>query len=168
MKKSIIKNTSSIVMLICMGLLFSCSSKVVPDKSIYDYEVQFVRTGVEGTELFKVFAYGMSESACIERAKLDAVKAILFKGVPGSGMVSPMVTEYGAEDKYKAYFDEFFKQGGKYLNFVSISNDGSIEAKDRLKVGNRLKIGVLVSVQKANLRNEMEMAKIIKKLDAGF
>lgn len=138
------------------------------DPANYNYEVQFIRTGLEGTELFKVYSYCKKEKDCFEYAKMDAVKAIIFKGIPGSGMQRPMVTEVGAEDKYRDYFKEFFKEGGKYLNYVSISNDGSISDEDRMKVGKKLKIGVFVSVQKANLRKELEAAGIAKKLDAGF
>ena len=66
------------------------------------------------------------------------------------------------------FFTEFFKEGGKYLNYVAISNDGSISDEDRLKVGKKLKIGVILSVQKANLRRELEAAGIVKKLNSGF
>lgn len=134
----------------------------------YNYEVQFIRTGTEGTELFKVYSYCKHEKECIESAKIAAIKAILFKGIPGSGLQRPMVSEPGGEDKYKDYFKTFFSEGGNYLNFVSISNDGSIEEGDRLKVGKQLKIGIVVSVQKANLRRELEVAGIIKKLSDGF
>jgi hypothetical protein len=134
----------------------------------YNYEVQYLRTGLQGTELFKVYTYCKNEVDCFEFAKVDAVKAILFKGIPGSGIVGPMVREVGAEDKYRDYFKEFFKKGGKYLNFVSISNDGSIAEEDRLRVGKKLKIGVIILVQKENLRIEMESAGIVKRLDAGF
>jgi len=179
MKKVNFNNITSIFLLMFVFVLFSCSphkavqAPVEPvnnytPTSVYDYEVQFIRTGLEGTELFKVFAYGMNEAECIDRAKLNAVKAILFKGIPGSGTAKPMITESGAEDKYRSYFDNFFSMGGKYLNFVSISTDGSISDKDRFRVGNRLKIGVVVSVQKTNLRQELEAAGIIKKLDSGF
>lgn len=155
-----------------IAILFatSCSSpKEIPTTAtFYDYEVQFIRTGTEGTELFKVFAYGGNEKECIETAKKNAVKALIFKGIPGSGNPRPLVNEVGAEEKYRDYFNEFFKDGGKYLNYVALSNDGSIDDKDRFRVGNRLKIGVVVSVQKFNLRKELEAANIIKKLDAGF
>ncbi len=134
----------------------------------FNYEVQFIRTGLQGTELFKVFAYGRNERQCLEAAKMDAVKAILFKGVPGSGLQKPMVTELSEMNQHKDYFKAFFKDDGPYLNYVSISNDGSINENDRFKVGNKLKIGVIVSVNKANLRTELENAGIIKKLNAGF
>ncbi len=138
------------------------------DPGTYNYEVQFIRTGLEGTELFKVFTYCKKEKDCFEYAKIDGLKAILFKGIPGSGLQRPLVSDPGGEDKYRDYFKDFFSEGGKYLNFVAISNDGSIEDNDRLKVGKQLKIGVVLSVQKANLRRELEAAGIVKKLSEGF
>jgi hypothetical protein len=150
--------------------IFSCEStkQTTSVAEYYDYEVQFVRTGTEGTELFKVFSYGNNERECIESAKLNAIKAIFFKGIPGSGLQKPMITEIGVEEKYKNYFNEFLKPGGKYLNYVALSSDGAIDARDRLKVGKRLKIGIVVSVQKANLRKELEAANIIRGLSSGF
>lgn len=149
-------------------LLQGLSAQKERDPGTYNYEVQFIKTGLEGTELFKVFTYCKKEKDCFEYAKIDALKAILFKGIPGSGLQRPLVPDPGAEDKYRDYFTNFFDDGGKYLNFVAISNDGSIEDGDRLKVGKQLKIGVVVSVQKANLRRELEAAGIVKKLSDGF
>ena len=149
-------------------LLASNVTHAQSDPANYNYEVQFLRTGLEGTELFKVYTYCKKEKDCFEFAKMDAVKALIFKGIPGSGMQRPMVNEVGAEDKYRDYFKEFFKEGGKYLNYVAIGNDGSISDEDRMKVGKKLKIGVIISVQKANLRKELEAAGIVKKLDSGF
>jgi hypothetical protein len=151
-------------------LLFSVSVFAQKDRDpgTYNYEIQFLRTGVEGTELFKIFTYCKKEKDCFDFAKVDAIKAIIFKGIPGSGLQRPMIPEAGAEDKYRDYFIEFFKPGGKYLNFVAISNDGSISEDDRFKVGKNLKIGIIISVQKANLRRELEAAGIVKPLSAGF
>ncbi|MEY3422592.1 MAG: hypothetical protein RIR48_2912 [Bacteroidota bacterium] len=161
------------VILINLIVIFSCRPAKLTDprtSTSYDYEVAFIRTGVAGTELFKVFSYGRSERECIEASKLNAIKAILFKGIPGSGMQRPMISEAGAEEKYKEYFNEFFKSGGQYLNFVALSTDGSIDSRDRIKVqnGKLLKIGIVVSVQKDNLRKRLQDDKIIKSLSSGF
>ena len=150
---------------LCMPFL---TSGQIQDYKNFNYEVQFIRTGLQGTELFKVFAYGRNEKQCVENAKLDAIKALLFKGVPGSGSQRPMFTELSEMKEHNDYFRSFFKNNGPYLNYVSISNDGSINENDRFKVGNKLKIGVIVSVNKANLRTELENAGVIKKLNAGF
>jgi hypothetical protein len=161
------------IILINLIVIISCRPAKLTDprtSTSYDYEVAFIRTGVAGTELFKVFSYGRNERECIEASKLNAIKAILFKGIPGSGMQRPMISEAGAEEKYKEYFNEFFKSGGQYLNFVALSTDGSIDSRDRIKVqnGKLLKIGIVVSVQKDNLRKQLQDDKIIKSLSSGF
>jgi hypothetical protein len=88
------------VILFNLVAIFSCRPAKLADprtSTSYDYEVVFIRTGVAGTELFKVFSYGRNERECIEASKLNAIKAILFKGIPGSGMQRPMISENGAE-----------------------------------------------------------------------
>jgi hypothetical protein len=146
----------------------SAQSKKANDIDNYNYEVQFVKVGLQGTILFKIYSYGKNQESCIENAKLNAVKAVIFKGIPGSDLQRPMVSESGAEDKYRDFFQLFFQKSGKYLRFVSISGDGSINPDDRFKVGKNYKIGVVVAVQKADLRKELEDAGIIKKLGDGF
>lgn len=133
-----------------------------------EYEVKFMRTAVEGTILFKIYSYGKNEDACIENAKRNAVKAILFTGIPGSDLQKPLVTDAGAIETHKDYFNAFFQKGGKYLQYVALSTDGSIDSDDRLRVGKFTKIGIAVLVQKAALRKEMEDAKVIRSLSSGF
>jgi len=133
-----------------------------------EYEVKFLRTAVEGTILFKVYSYGKNEDACIENAKRNAIKAVLFTGIPGSDLQKPLVADAGAIESHKDYFTAFFKKGGKYLQYVALSTDGSIDSDDRLRVGKLTKIGVAVLVQKAALRKEMEDAGVIKSLGSGF
>jgi len=137
----------------------------------YDYEVECMGTGMDGTQLLKVWGYAKKPSEAVELAKRNAVYAVMFKGIlsgkPGC-MVRPLITEAGSEQQHQDYFNTFFKKGGKYLEFVSVSSDGSIDPKDRLKVGSRYKIGVVVSVSHATLRKELEAAGIIKALGQGF
>lgn len=139
--------------------------------AFYDYEVECMGTGMDGTQLLKVWGYAKKPSEAVELAKRNAVHAVMFKGIlagkPGC-MVRPLVTEPGAEQQHQDYFNAFFKKGGKYLEYVSVSSDGSIDPKDRLKVGSRYKIGVAVSVSHAALRKELEAAGIIKALGQGF
>lgn len=133
-----------------------------------EYEVKFVRTGLEGTILFKVFSYGKNEKSCLENAKRNAVKAVIFTGIPGSDLQRPLATDPAAIEVHKDYFNAFFQENGKYRNFVALSSDGSINADDRMRVGKMLKIGFVVSVQKASLRKELEQAGVIKSLSHGF
>jgi hypothetical protein len=137
------------------------------DFTSMNYEVQFIRTGVDGTILFKIFSYGKDEDQAVQNAKSDALKAVMFKGIPGSDLINPMVRDLSALEIHKDFFQTFFKTE-QYLQYVSISGDGTIDGEDRLKVGRKYKIGIVISVQKANLRKLLETAGIIKALNAGF
>jgi len=166
-------NIKVIVFALLCGLMSAnamfAQSKKDKNKLMDDeYEVKFLRTAVEGNILFKVYSYGKNEDACIVNAKRNAIKAVLFSGIPGSDLQRPLVTAAGALESHKDYFNAFFKPGGKYLQYVALSTDGSIDSDDRLRVGKLTKVGVAVLVQKAALRKEMEDAGVIKSLNSGF
>ena len=61
------------------------------------------------------------------------------------------------------FFDNFFKTG-QYLQFVTVSNDGTIDPEDMLRVGGEYKIGSIYRVSKDNLRKYLIDNGIIKSL----
>ena len=160
----------TLTLFILAAFIFSCKTKQTQAPT-YDYEVQCLGTGKQGTQLVKIWGYGKNPTEAIEQAKMNAVHAILFKGVatgsPGC-IQRPLVTNNQAEEQYKTYFTEFFAINGKYLKYVTLSTDGSIDPNDRLKVGKKYKIGVAVTVNSDALRSELEDKGIIKKLGSGF
>ncbi|MDY0174059.1 MAG: hypothetical protein RBR62_02580 [Bacteroidales bacterium] len=138
------------------------------DFTVGNYEVQFVRTGLEGTTLFKIFSYGKNYETALENAKPDAVKAVIFKGIPGSDSSRPMVREYDLSASQRQFFEEFFSNK-YYLNFVTISGDGSVDPQDVIRIKrNEYKVGVVVSVHKNDLRKYLEQAGLVRGLGAGF
>jgi hypothetical protein len=136
---------------------------------IGNYEVECMGTGMDGTQLIKVWGYGKKPEDAAYQAKKNAVHAVIFKGINGGKpgcMTRPLVTKPGAEVQHSAYFEAFFTNGGHYLDFVSQSGDGTM---DRIKVDKKqYKVGVIVSVKHAALRRELETAGIINKLGDGF
>ncbi len=136
-----------------------------------EYEVMCVSTGTQGTSLIKVYAYGKKSdmSDAIYEAKRNAVHALLFRGIStGTGCDTKPICSTDVLDKHKDFFSEFFKPNGRFLNYVNLSSDGSIAANDRLRVGNRYKVGVVVSVNKDGLRKDLYNAGIIKSLGSGW
>lgn len=134
-----------------------------------NYEIECMGTGVDGTQLVKVWGFGTNPERATYQARKNAVHAVIFKGInagkPGC-MTRPLVSQPGAEEMHREYFNNFFRDGGRYLNFISQANDGSV---DRIKVSSRdYKVGVVISVRHASLREELEAAGIIKKLGQGF
>ncbi len=172
MKKSFSSLLSLVFLITIVATNSSCSAQRGKNQAaFYDYEVECMGTGRDGTQLIKVWGYGRNANKAIDQAKKNAVHAVIFRGIaagkPGC-MQRPLSTRPGTEEKHRAYFDIFFRDGGRYLNFVAITTDGSIDPKDRLKVGRDYKIGVVVTVMHAQLRKELEAANVIPALGHGF
>lgn len=147
------------------------NAKANKDTENWRYEIEAVGTGVQGTYLIKVWTYSTKPDVAIEQAKKNAVHGIIFRGfsgkqgVPGQKALTPDVN---LEQEKAEFFKPFFANGGKYMKFVSLTNDGSVGAGDRLKVGKEYKIAVIVSVNVAALRADLENAGMLRSLNSGF
>ncbi|MEI6697310.1 MAG: hypothetical protein WCO13_14745 [Bacteroidota bacterium] len=133
-----------------------------------NYEVECMGTGMDGTQLIKVWGYGKKPDDAISHAKKNGVHAIIFKGITVGKkgcMTIPLSLEPGAEEKYREYYEKFFMNGGKYLQFISISGEG---ANESVKVGSMYKCAIIVSINHSNLRKELEAAGVIKNVSDGF
>lgn len=160
------------ILLLMFSLGISAQSRKEKKMAGYligNYEVECMGTGMDGTQLIKVWGYGKRPEDAAYQAKKNAVHAVIFKGISGGQpgcMMRPLVTKPGAEVQHADYFNTFFANGGHYLSFVSQTGDGTM---DRIKVDKKqYKVGVVVAVKHAELRRELEAAGIIPKLGQGF
>ncbi|NRS87998.1 hypothetical protein HNQ02_000908 [Flavobacterium sp. 7E] len=147
------------------------SRKADKDTKAWRYEIEAVQTGVQGTYLIKVWSYSKKPEVAMEQAKKNAIHGIIFKGFTGISGVpgqSPLANSLNLEDEKEDFFKPFFNEGGDYMKYVSLSNDGSVAAEDRMKIGKEYKIGVIVAVNITDLRKDLEKANIIKSLSSGF
>jgi len=154
-------------------MLVSCSASRTAERYTqqWRYEIEPVSIGTKGSYLIKVWSYSRNQAVAAEQAKKNAVHGVVFRGFTGMNGVSakpPLATSPNLENEKKEFFDPFFANGGRYMKYVSITNDGSIGAKDRLKVGKEYKIGLIVSVAVDELRKDLEDAGMIRPLGAGF
>jgi hypothetical protein len=153
-------------------VLFSgCSSQKGIPAAFYDCGVECMGTGKDGTQLVKSWGVGFNINEAVEQAKLNAIRTVLFKGISSgkSGcMLVPLIKVPEAEKQHQAYFDDFFKSGGQYSNFIVLSVDQSIDPKDRIKAGKQYKVAVIASVLHSSLRKELEKNGIVKPLGSGF
>lgn len=142
------------------------------DTEQWRYELECAGTGSDGTYLIKVWSYSKRGVVAIEQAKKNAVHGVVFKGFTGNGRECitqrAITSDPNIENTQAQFFESFFADGGKYMKFVNISSDGNIDANDRMKVGKEYKIGIVVSVMKDALRNELESAGVIRGLSTGF
>lgn len=135
------------------------------------YEIEVVNTGTQGTKQVKIWSYSKKADVAMEQAKKNAVHGIIFKGMPDNGAVrgdKAMAQDPNLEVTQAEFFQEFFKDGGKYSKYVTLVNNGAIAAGDIMKIGKEFKVGVVVSVNTAGLRKDLEAAGIIKSLSNGF
>lgn len=169
MKKRI---TFTIIFMMLVGLTaFSQTKKEkkIAGYTVDNYEVECLGTGNEGTQLMKVWGYGKKPEDAVIQAKLNAVHAVIFKGIfagEAGCMKRPLVSDPGLEEKNQDYFDAFFKPNGEYLSYIAVSGEG---LRESIKVDKRTyKVAIHVSVQHSALRKKLESDGIIKKLGAGF
>ncbi len=165
-----------VLLLLVAALSWQCNKKLT-----YKYETEALEQGEQGTVMFKVYSYGEDVEEAVERAKMDAVHAVLFKGIPGTNVEDPLVKNPAqAQEEHSDYFKEFFgvellkkrmrskgglrygKQSADYRLYVERSSDGSISANDRVKVEGGYKVGITVSVNHKQLRKRLEQDGIVK------
>lgn len=140
-------------------------------ESSFNYEVQLLGVGQDGSKVIKVWSYGKTVDEAIMKCKKNGVAACLFRDIPpanGSDLIPAICGSEDVYEKNKDFFDDFFKTGGKYLQYVVLSTDGLPDAQDRLKVKNGYKVGIAVQILYDNLRTEMEKQKLAKSLTDGM
>lgn len=172
MKKSIQFLSLLLIVLTSFSLSISAQNKKADkDTRNWVYEIEPVSVGAQGSYLIKVWSYSKKPIVALEQAKKNAVHGIIFKGFTGIQGVPgqrPLTNNPNLEVEQAEFFKNFFAEGGKYMKFVNITNDGSVAAEDRLKIGKEYKIGVVVSVNVAGLRKDLEDAGMVRGLSSGF
>jgi hypothetical protein len=142
------------------------------ETAAWRYEIEAVGTGVQGSYQVKVWSYSKKPQVAMEQAKKNAVHGIVFKGFPSNGRVQgqkALVQNPNLEKEQTKFFEDFFETGQKYLKFVTLANNGAIGPGDRIKISKKeYKIGVVVSVNVAALRKDLEASGIVKGLGSGF
>ena len=136
---------------------------------IYDtnFEAVCEGTGTEGTQLFKIYFYFKKDKNAGLYAKENAVKALLFQGIPtGKGCVNRGLVTLQEYEENMGYFETFFDKGGPYLMYVNLVGDSLVE---RVKMPKKTyKAAWVVSVNYNNLRVKLETDGIISSLGSGF
>ncbi|MEI6138062.1 MAG: hypothetical protein WCP85_02285 [Mariniphaga sp.] len=139
--------------------------------SQYNYEIEALGVGQDGTKVFKIWGYGSTVGEAVMSAKANAVAACIFKGLTGGAGAAPtppICTEANIEVSKADYFEKFFELGGKYLQYVAVTNDGNPAGEDRLKIKKGYKVAIYVQVMYNALRRQLEADGVARRLDAGF
>jgi len=141
--------------------------KANKDTQQWRYEVACIGEGKGTNYTVKVFSFSKKPKVAIEQSKKNAVHAIIFQGVNAGPCISqkPLVTNPNIEEEKKDFFKSFFATGGKYMKFVTASNNGRIRPGDVSKISKKeYKIGVIVSVDVQGLKRDLESAGILQNI----
>lgn len=176
MQKTILKLSCMIFVCLLTANAHSQSrAKKIADQDTanWRYEIQCVNVSSDGSYIIKVFSFSKNKNVAIEQSKKNAIHGVIFRGIPQGdvGCVSqpPLARHPNLEESKRDFFESFFSENGNYQKFVTLTTDGAIAPEDRLRIGKKeYKIGVIVSVNIAGLRKQLESAGIIKGLSSGF
>ena len=161
------------ILLIALSLLLAtpafagAKQKAQKDTEHFRYEIECAGNGTQGTYLVKVWSYSKRPKIAAEQCMKNAVHGVIFKGYTGgNGCVAqkPLANHPGVEMEYEEYFRSFFADNGEYYKYVSLTG----ATQEMVKVGKEYKVGIIVSVQKDELRKALEQAGIIRGLNSGF
>ncbi len=143
------------------------SKKADKETLQWRYEVQDLNiTAKDGKSvIFKIWSYGKKENVALMQASKNAVHAVMFKQIgynPGL-----MGTQALTADQEK-FIKDFFQDGGEYMRFVQLANNGAVAPTDKIKLKKEYKIGIKVTVNRADLRKYLEEQKLIQAMNAIF
>ncbi len=158
-----------IVFLLSMCLfmpVLHAKKKVDKETMAWRYEVEDLgKIGKQGTAMFKVWTYAKKKDVALMQAAKNAVHAVVFKGY---GIQKPLASDGTVYEKHRAFFNTFFKTGGDYQQFVTLVNNGALQAGDVVKLKKEYKVGVQVVVRKDDLRKFLEQAGVIQAMNSMF
>ena len=162
-------------LLICMSLFVVVTATARDDEEdSYRYELENYtdRTMSDGYIMVKVWNYGRKEKITRQTCMRNAVHGVIFKGVSG-GRASGLNKGHAAlcPDGYSAhtdYFDNFFNSGD-YMQFVELTNNGNIQAGDRIKISSKeYKIAMVCIINYNALRDRLQKDGVAKGLNSLF
>lgn len=154
-----------IIAAIVLASIFTGCAKKTTIESFYTYETECLGVALDGSQTLKVWGTGKNQEEAVQQAMKNAVRDILFKGIHAGSKecgIRPLMLEVNAEEKYEEYFNAFFRNGGLYSKYVT-NETPKRGAKDTQYNKQQTKYGMVVRVQRADLKKKLEQDGIIKK-----
>ncbi len=143
------------------------NKKMDKETMTWRYEVQDLgKVAKDGkSDIFKIWTYAKKDNQALNQAGKNAVHAVIFKQIgykPALAGTSNLEIDHADELK------EFFKDGGEYRRFVQFINNGAVAPADKIQLKKEWKIGVTVSVNRADLRKYLEQKGWLQSLNSLF
>ena len=148
--------------LVCLLLAFTTATTVYAQhvSTNNKSDIECLSSELDGSITVRATGAGKNKRDAKEQAKKNAVFEVIFNGIHNGVLNSdckPLITEVNAREKYEDYFNNFFKDKGEYMKYVSDA-DEKYQSKDKksnkYERSYRLTIRVLRSELKARLKQD--------------
>jgi hypothetical protein len=131
----------------------------------YSFQTECLGTEYDGSVTVRAWGKGRYRFDAIDQARKEAVKTILFKNMrnssqPGCDLMIPLLNSENYLQTHATFFNEFFKDGGAYEQFVS-RKDEALASKERKDAKKEATFGVVIRVKRSELRDYLIQNKII-------
>jgi len=156
----------SMVVIMLGTLLVACN----PQRKIlgnYEYKTECMGVELDGSQTVKAWGNGRNRWDAMDQARKNAIRDVIFKGIlegKNGCEQKPIIFEVNAEEKYKDYFNVFFKDDGEYAKYISSDEErlGQRIKRDRKKARESVTHGFIVRVKRNELIQKLKTDGIIK------
>lgn len=128
-------------------------------------QVECISVESDGSLTLRVHSLGRNRYDAKDQARKDAIYEVIFKGVKveGNQMLSrPLLYEVNAEEKYQDFFNGFFADGGKFMEYSSMKDKKAGSSTRKGKGGIQVEKGITIRVLRPQLKKYLIEQNIIK------
>lgn len=157
--------TLLVIVAVALSLILSgCKAKKETSTVPYQatYPVECVSQDPSGVQTLRVWGKGITADKAINNARMTAVETVLFSYITkGTGRYTsiPVIDNQTIRRVHSEYFNKFFKDGGKYKDFVkSVKTD----KKNRMEGGDLVLVETILVVDRPALIKQMKKDHIIE------
>lgn len=154
-----------LVLVTTMGvfLITSCNVHKVSVEAFHPDKCEFLNAEGDGSITVRAYGQGRNRGDAFEQARKNAVREVLLNGidVPGNVVMSrPLLLGANNEERYASFLNEFFKDGGDYMRFVS-RIDRRLGSNVKSWSGAQMKMSLTVRVYRSELEQYLRYNNII-------
>jgi len=155
-----------VAVICCWFALVRCS----PSKDVsgnYVYKTECMGSEMDGSITVKAWGNGRDRFDAVEQAKKNAINDILFNGIyegKNECFGKPLMLEVNARTKHKDYFNNFFKDKGEFLKYISLKDERIIDKWNRDKKNARQSVtyGIVLRILRSELEDKLVNDGILK------
>lgn len=147
-----------------MMMAISCHCHTHSTQAAYPTKCEYLNNELDGSITVRAYGQGRNRGDALAQARKNAIHQVIFEGiyVPGNEVLSrPLIFGNNITTKHEEFFNNFFRDGGEYKNFVH-NTDRRIRTNEKSWTGTQAKISTTITVERALLKQYLKEQNIIK------